>query len=63
MLHLENFFEKSFALLLTTPISKKKQKKLLHISYKYAIVKPDWMVHIFFESILLLLLNVQTLVC
>lgn len=27
MLHLENFFEKSFALLLTTPKLKKKQEK------------------------------------
>lgn len=30
MLHLENFFEKSFALLLTTPKSKKNRKKRLH---------------------------------
>ena len=29
MLHLENFFEKSFALLLTTPIKKIKNKKCL----------------------------------
>ena len=32
MLHLENFFEKSFALLLTTPISKKKEKIYLTFS-------------------------------
>lgn len=31
MLHLENFFEKSFALLLTTPISDIKSKKMLDI--------------------------------
>lgn len=29
MLHLENFFEKSFALLLTTPIRDEKSTKLL----------------------------------
>lgn len=29
MLHLENFFEKSFALLLTTPKAAKKKKKLV----------------------------------
>lgn len=29
MLHLENFFEKSFALLLTTPNELKKLKKVL----------------------------------
>lgn len=29
MLHLENFFEKSFALLLTTPIRVKKKKRPL----------------------------------
>lgn len=29
MLHLENFFEKSFALLLTTPILLKKNRKKL----------------------------------
>lgn len=30
MLHLENFFEKSFALLLTTPKKLKIKKKQLH---------------------------------
>lgn len=29
MLHLENFFEKSFALLLTTPKNLKKNKKVV----------------------------------
>lgn len=41
MLHLENFFEKSFALLLTTPKNKKNdifEKKHLTKSQKYSIL-------------------------
>lgn len=35
MLHLENFFEKSFALLLTTPMKIKKLKKCLTNACSY----------------------------
>lgn len=35
MLHLENFFEKSFALLLTTPRRKKQGGKNLKIHHKH----------------------------
>ena len=38
MLHLENFFEKSFALLLTTPTDCKKRKKLLTNPLKGGII-------------------------
>lgn len=38
MLHLENFFEKSFALLLTTPKAAKKRKNLLTNSLKGGII-------------------------
>lgn len=38
MLHLENFFEKSFALLLTTPILKKTGKKWLTIGERSGII-------------------------
>ena len=34
MLHLENFFEKSFALLLTTPKNAKKHKKVVDKPFK-----------------------------
>lgn len=37
MLHLENFFEKSFALLLTTPKFVSKNKKLLTKPMQYVI--------------------------
>lgn len=39
MLHLENFFEKSFALLLTTPIDLKKRKNLIDKRKKSVIIK------------------------
>mgnify|MGYP007054774545 CR=1 FL=1 len=38
MLHLENFFEKSFALLLTTPKNDIFEKKHLTKSQKYSIL-------------------------
>ena len=38
MLHLENFFEKSFALLLTTPNFEKKEKKWLTIGERSGII-------------------------
>lgn len=38
MLHLENFFEKSFALLLTTPIKKSIFDKYLILPLKYDIL-------------------------
>lgn len=38
MLHLENFFEKSFALLLTTPKNEKIKKKQLTRRMKGAII-------------------------
>lgn len=38
MLHLENFFEKSFALLLTTPRILKKEKKWLTIGERSGII-------------------------
>ena len=39
MLHLENFFEKSFALLLTTPINEKYLKKYLTNRKRQDIMK------------------------
>lgn len=39
MLHLENFFEKSFALLLTTPSLIKKSKNLIDKRKKSVIIK------------------------
>ena len=39
MLHLENFFEKSFALLLTTPKNVKNRKKQLTFCLLYTIIQ------------------------
>ena len=41
MLHLENFFEKSFALLLTTPSSRKTAFFTLKIPVRYDILSFD----------------------